>query len=47
MVKVISQETFDSVVKENMEDFGMDMEEAVQEAREQFISQVLPASRHI
>ncbi|KAI5071142.1 hypothetical protein GOP47_0013393 [Adiantum capillus-veneris] len=28
----ISQETFDGVVKENMEDFGMDLQEALQDA---------------
>lgn len=35
----ISQETFDDVVKENMEDFGMDKEEAARDAIEQFKSQ--------
>ncbi len=39
MVRVISQETFDSVVKEN-EDLGMDKQEAVQDAKEQFKAQV-------
>lgn len=39
MVRVISQETFDSVVKENMEEFDMTKEEAIQEAQEQFRSQ--------
>lgn len=39
MVKVISQETFDAVVKENVEDFGMDMKEAIADAKEQFEKQ--------
>ena len=39
MVKVISQETFDGVVKENMEEFEMDREEAVKEAISQFEQQ--------
>lgn len=39
MVKVISQETFDAVVQENMEEFDMDKEEAIKEAIEQFKSQ--------
>ena len=34
--KRISQETFDEVVQENIEEFEMDKEEAIQEAREQF-----------
>jgi hypothetical protein len=40
MVRVISQETFDSVVKENMEEFEMAREEAIKEAVDQFQSQV-------
>jgi hypothetical protein len=40
MVRVISQETFDAVVKENMEEFEMSREEAIKEAVEQFQSQV-------
>lgn len=32
----INQDTFDEVVKENMEDFGMDKEEAARDAIEQF-----------
>jgi hypothetical protein len=44
MVRVISQETFDAVVKENMEEFDMSREEAVKEAVEQFQSQVKHAS---
>ncbi|XP_019620441.1 PREDICTED: armadillo repeat-containing protein 6-like [Branchiostoma belcheri] len=39
MAKQISQETFDAVVKENMEEFEMEGEEAVQEAVQQFESQ--------
>ena len=39
MVKVITQETFDSVVKENVEEFGMEMAEAVKDAKEQFEKQ--------
>ena len=41
MVKVITQETFDSVVKENVEEFGMEMSEAVRDAKEQFEKQVI------
>ena len=40
MVRVISQETFDNVVKENMEEFGMQKEEAIKEAKDQFQAQV-------
>ena len=40
MVRVITQDTFDDVVKENMEEFEMTREEAVKEAKEQFESQV-------
>lgn len=45
----ISQKTFDEAVKENMEDLEMEPEEALQDAIEQFASQVahariLPAS---
>ena len=39
MVKVITQETFDAVVKENVEEFGMEMAEAVKDAKEQFEKQ--------
>lgn len=35
----VSQETFDDVVKENIEDFGMDREAAAKDAAEQFKSQ--------
>ena len=40
--KRISQETFDSVVQENIDDFAMSPEEAVADAVQQFISQVRP-----
>lgn len=40
MVKVISQETFDAVVKENVEEFGLDLEEARKDAIQQFKAQV-------
>ena len=40
MVKVISQETFDAVVKENVEEFGLDLEEARKDAVQQFKAQV-------
>ena len=39
MVKVITQETFDDVVKENVEEFGMEMAEAIRDAKEQFEKQ--------
>ena len=39
MVRVITQETFDLVVKENMEEFDMGRAEAVRDAREQFEQQ--------
>ena len=39
MVRVITQETFDLVVKENMEEFSMEQAEAVRDAREQFEQQ--------
>ena len=35
----ITQETFDAAVKENMEEFEMDPDEALREAVEQFESQ--------
>ncbi len=35
----ITQETFDAAVRENMEEFEMDPEEALREAVEQFESQ--------
>ena len=40
MVKVITQETFDAVVKENIEEFGLETEEAIKDAIEQFKAQV-------
>lgn len=40
MVRVINQQTFDDVVKENMEEFGMSVEEAIEEAVQQFEAQV-------
>ena len=40
MVKVISQETFDAVVKENVDEFGLDLEEARKDAIQQFKAQV-------
>ena len=43
MVRVISQETFDAVVKENVEDLDMSPEDAVKEAKEQFEAQVWQA----
>ena len=45
MVRVITQETFDSVVKENIKDFDMEKEEAIKEAKEQFESQVIMWAR--
>lgn len=40
MVKVITQDTFDAVVKENVEEFGQSLEEARKDAVEQFKAQV-------
>lgn len=40
-VKRITQQTFDSVVQENMEEFGMERREAIDDAVAQFKSQVL------
>jgi hypothetical protein len=40
MAKRITQETFDAVVKENIDDFEMDEEEAMEDAVKQFESQV-------
>nr|CAD7409337.1 unnamed protein product [Timema cristinae] len=39
MVRVITQETFDDVVKENIEEFDMSPEEALQDAVQQFEAQ--------
>ena len=36
MVKVISQETFDAAVQENIEEFGLDVAQARKDAIEQF-----------
>lgn len=44
MVRVITQETFDSVVRENMEEFEMGKEDAIKEAKEQFESQGIDLS---
>ena len=41
MAKQISQETFDAVVTENMEDFDMEAEDALNDAIQQFEAQVL------
>lgn len=40
MAKQITQETFDDVVKENMEDFDMAVEDAIEDAVVQFQTQV-------
>lgn len=40
MAKVISQETFNSTVQENIKEFDMGVEEAKQETIEQFQKQV-------
>ena len=40
MAKVITQQTFDDVVRENMSEFDMTAEEAVADAVQQFESQV-------
>lgn len=45
--KQISQETFDAVVRENMEEFDMDLHEAVQDAIEQFKTQGVDMSNLI
>ncbi len=39
MVRVITQETFDAVVKENVDELGMSREEAIVDAKEQFTLQ--------
>ena len=39
-VRVISQETFDEIVKENMDEFGLEKDEAIKEAIKEFESQV-------
>lgn len=45
MAKVITQQTFDDVVRENMAEFEMSAEEAVNDAKEQFQSQVRKGHR--
>lgn len=40
MARQITQKTFDDVVQENMTEFDMDVEEAMQDAIHQFESQV-------
>lgn len=40
MVRVITQETYDEVVKENIEEFDMTPQEAIAEAVAQFEAQV-------
>lgn len=40
MAKVISQETFDDVLKENIVDFSMSVDEAREETVQQFEAQV-------
>ena len=45
MAKRINQETFDDVVKENMVEFGMTAQEAVDDAIQQFQSQVYIINR--
>ncbi len=44
MVRVISQETFDAVVRENVDDLGMAQDEAVKDAVEQFKAQGMELS---
>lgn len=41
MSRVITQQTFDNAVKENIDEFSMSAEEAVQDAIKQFESQVV------
>lgn len=45
--KWITQETFDAVVKENIDDFEMDLDEAVEDAKQQFQSQGVDLSNII
>ena len=40
MAKQISQETFDAAVKENIDEFEMEAEEALNDAVQQFEAQV-------
>lgn len=39
MAKRITQETFDEVVRENIEDFEMELRQAIEDAANQFRSQ--------
>jgi hypothetical protein len=39
LIKQISQSTFDEAVRENIEEFGMDRQEAIDEAIKQFEAQ--------
>lgn len=41
MVRVITQETYDEVVNENLEQFSMTPKEAIEDAVKQFEAQVL------
>lgn len=45
--KRITQETFDAVVKENIDEFEMDLDEAVSDAKQQFESQGVDLSNLI
>ncbi|CAH0392058.1 unnamed protein product [Bemisia tabaci] len=47
MVKIIQQETFDTVVRENIEEFGLSAEEAIEDAEKQFIAQGIDLSNII
>ncbi|XP_066588316.1 armadillo repeat-containing protein 6 homolog [Prorops nasuta] len=47
MVRVISQQTYDEVVNENIEEFGMSAEEAIQDAVKQFEAQGIDLSNII
>lgn len=40
MVRVITQDTYDEVVRENIEEFSMSPEEALNDATSQFEAQV-------
>lgn len=42
MVRIISQKTYDDVVRENIDEFDMSPEEAIKEAIAQFEAQVNP-----
>ena len=45
--KQISQETFDGVVRENIEEFEMELNEAIEDAKEQFRTQGVDLSNLI